>query len=247
MSENKISLKGKVCLVTGANRGIGLEVCRRLAQLGGQVILTCRDKAKGQVAVEVLQKEGLSVDFFSLDVTQDTDVHVAQEYVSQKYGCLDVLINNAGILPDNLKAGEFSDRSILEIELPRFFEAFDTNAMGALRLCRAFVPLMKKNRFGRIVNVSSLVAQLSTMDSGIPAYRISKVALNSITRILADELREFSILVNSVSPGWVKSDMGGPQASDSLSLGAERIVNLAIIPKEGPTGLFFRDGKAIDW
>ncbi len=247
MSSNNQNLVGKVALVTGANRGIGLEVCRQLAQKGARVILTSRDERKGQEAKTLLTKSGLNVDFWVLDVQNDESVRHAREYVEGAFGRLDILINNAGILPDNTTPGIFSDRSILETDFDDILAAFQTNSLGVVRVCREFVPLMKKGGSGRIVNVSSMIAQLATMDSGSPAYRISKVALNAITRILADELKDHHILCNCVSPGWVKTDMGGPNANIPVDQGAAGIVDLACLPDGGATGQFFRNGQVIEW
>jgi len=247
MSKNRISVEKKVALVTGGNRGIGFEVCRQLAVLGARVVLTSRNETKGKEAQTALRKVGVEVDYCRLDVTDDAQIIALKAHVEQHYGRLDILVNNAGILPDNLTPGEFSDRSILDTDRKLFVSAFETNALAVIQLCKAVVPLMKKNRFGRIVNVSSQVAQLTAMDSGIPAYRISKVALNAITRILADELKDYSILCNCVSPGWVKTDMGGPQANLSVEEGAKQIVDLACLADDGPTGTFFRNNQAIEW
>lgn len=237
----------QVALVTGGNRGIGLGVCRQLAQRGVQVILTARGEKQSRSAQKIFKQEGLEVDYQILDVTRPESIAKAAAYVSNKYGRIDVLINNAGILPDNDVPGQFNDRSILDTPAKAFLDAFNTNALGAIEVCRYFVPLMKKNKYGRIVNVSSLVAQLKTMDSGSPAYRISKVALNAVTRILADELRDDGILCNTISPGWVKTEMGGPNANVSIEQASERIIELAMLPAGGPTGAFFRDGKEIEW
>jgi NAD(P)-dependent dehydrogenase (short-subunit alcohol dehydrogenase family) len=237
----------QVALVTGGNRGIGLGVCRQLAQRGMQVILTARSEEQGRSAQQALKQEGVDVDYQVLDVTNPAQIAKVAAYVESRYRRLDVLINNAGILPDNDIPGQFNERSILDTPSTAFQDAFNTNTLGAIEVCRYFVPMMKKNKYGRIVNVSSLVAQLKTMDSGSPAYRISKVALNAVTRILADELRDYGILCNSISPGWVKTEMGGPNANVSIELAAERIIELAMLPTGGPTGAFFRDGKEIEW
>jgi NAD(P)-dependent dehydrogenase (short-subunit alcohol dehydrogenase family) len=237
----------KVALVTGANRGLGLEVCRQLAKAGCKVFLSARDLKKGVEAASLLQQEGFAVESVVIDVTDPVSISKVRDQINAACGRLDILVNNAGILPDNIKPGLFEDRSLLETPLETFEHAMQTNAFGAIQVCQSFVPLMKGSGSGRIVNVSSQVAQLSTMDSGIPAYRLSKVALNAVTRILADELRPLGILCNSVSPGWVRTDMGGPEANLTVEEGAVEIVRLALLPDDGPTGQFFRLGQVIEW
>jgi NAD(P)-dependent dehydrogenase (short-subunit alcohol dehydrogenase family) len=247
MVQSSLELSGKVAVVTGANRGIGLEVCKQLAQLGANVILTSRDPQKGKQAQAALANLGIKVDEHQLDVNNDFSPNSLSKYIEQNYGRLDILVNNAGILPDNSVPGEFSDRSILDTEMSIILDAFQTNSLGVIRVCKALAPLMKKNKWGRIVNVSSMMAQLASMDSGCPAYRISKVALNAITRILADELRDFNIQCNSVSPGWVKTEMGGTNANLNVAKGAEAIVEQVCEADIGSTGRFFRNRKEITW
>ncbi len=237
----------KTALVTGANRGIGFEVCRQLAQSHCLVILGSRDLEKGRKAEELLREQGLHVESLVLDVTDSDSINKAKNTIEERHQRLDILINNAGVLPDNKIPGVFEEGSILQTSLCDFKDAMNTNAFGAIRVCQAFVPMMIRQRSGRIVNVSSQSAQLTTMDSGIPAYRISKLALNGVTRVLADELKDFGILCNSVSPGWVRTDMGGAQADLSVEDGAREIVRLALLGDDGPTGQFFRHRHAISW
>jgi NAD(P)-dependent dehydrogenase (short-subunit alcohol dehydrogenase family) len=237
----------KVAVVTGANRGIGYETCRQLAKADFRVILTARNPDKGVRSAKVLQDEDLDVTFCACDVTDPKSIQELKSFIESQYGRLDVLINNAGILPDNKTPGQFEDTSILETDLSTLSQAMNTNAFSVILLCRYLIPLMKKHSYGRIVNVSSQVAQLSAMDSGIPAYRLSKVALNAITVILADELKGTGILCNCMSPGWVKTEMGGPNASVTPQEGTRDIVWLATLPDDGPTGKFFRQGKQLDW
>jgi NAD(P)-dependent dehydrogenase (short-subunit alcohol dehydrogenase family) len=239
-------LENKVSVVTGGNRGLGFEVCKQLAQLGSRVILTSRNSESGIQAKTALKQVGLVVDYCCVDVCKEADVVHLKEYIQKYYGRLDILINNAGILPDNSAPGVFTDKSILETDLQLILDAFQTNALAVVRVCRELVPLMRKNKSGRIVNVSSLSAQLKSMDSGIPAYRISKVALNAVTRILSDELKGDSIFCNSVSPGWVKTEMGGKEANVTVEDGARQIVNICLL-QDGSSGEFFRNGQAIEW
>ena len=234
----------KVAVVTGANRGLGFETCRQLAKQGIEVILTSRDEAKGKAAAEKLQAEGLDVKFHLLDVTSlDSIEHLAQ-FIRNEFGRLDILVNNAGIALDFVFGPE---GSIFNSKIETLQKTIETNIYAPLLLCQALIPLMKANNYGRVVNVSSGAGQLQDMQTGYPAYRISKTALNAVTRIIANELKETNILVNAVCPGWVKTDMGGPNAPRSLEEGVDTIVWLATLPDDGPTSGFFRDRKPIPW
>jgi len=235
-------------VVTGANRGIGFEISRQLAQRGYAVILTARDPAKGRSATRVLAREGLDVTFHRLDVTDAAGIKRFARHLRRRVGRLDVLVNNAGIYleggyVDNLLLPEsVFDESIDKVRLTMV-----TNLYGPYRLCQALMPLMREGRYGRVVNVSSRSGQLSGMGGREAGYRMSKAALNALTRILAAELPGGQILVNSVSPGWVRSDMGGPKAPKTLAEGADTAVWLATLPKGGPHGGFFRERKPIPW
>ena len=237
----------KVALVTGANRGLGFETCRQLAKKGFKVILTSRNQEKGEQATETLKKEGLDVTFHQLDVTDQSSIEAVKTFVDKSFGRLDVLINNAGIFRD--KGGIASDEnpSVLLGDVDAIQTTFDTNVYGVFRMCKTFVPLMQKNKFGRVVNVSSGMGQLSEMNGGYPGYRLSKTAVNALTRIFSEELKDANILVNSVCPGWVKTDMGGPNATRSIEEGVDTFVWLASLPDGGPSGKFFRDRKVIAW
>lgn len=230
----------RVAVVTGANRGIGLEITRQLAGEGIHVILTSRDEAKGRIAQAELAAEGLDVGFHQLDVTDAQSVGRLQDSVRQEHGRLDILVNNAGVYQDN-------GGGALEMELDTIRRTMETNAYGPLLLCQALVPLMKRHGYGRIVNISSGMGQLSDMGSGRLAYRMSKTALNAVTRVVAAELEGTNILVNSMCPGWVRTDMGGSSAPRSVEQGADTAIWLATLPDDGPTGGFFRDRKAIKW
>jgi NAD(P)-dependent dehydrogenase (short-subunit alcohol dehydrogenase family) len=236
-----------VAVVTGGNRGLGLEICKQLLEKNYKVVLTSRDAEKGIAAVKSLQADRTNLTYFPCDVTNTSTIVDLARFIQTQFGRMDVLVNNAGILPDNQTPGVFEETSLLDTHLDLLQAAMDTNAFGVVRMCQHLVPLMKNNRYGRIVNVSSQVGQLSTMESGLPAYRISKTALNAITVILADELKSWGILVNSVSPGWVKTDMGGQNATLSVKDGVQDILWLATLPSNGPTGQFFRQGKPIEW
>ncbi len=230
----------RFALVTGGNRGIGLEICRQLAARGLNVILASRDPDRGAAAVEALARDGLTLIQRTLDVTRPEQIEAALEFVQSTCGRLDVLVNNAGIYLDE-------QASILDLDLTDFRLTMETNFYGPLMLCRAFAPLMRQQQYGRIVNVSSGYGALSEMGAGAPAYSISKAALNALTCILADELRGGDIKVNAACPGWVHTQMGGPEAPRTPAEGANTIVWLATLPARGSSGGFFRDRRRIPW
>jgi NAD(P)-dependent dehydrogenase (short-subunit alcohol dehydrogenase family) len=244
---NDASGARRVAVVTGANRGIGLEICRQLAQRGYAVILTARDLAKGRAAAKALVAEGLDVAFRQLDVTDAAGIKRLARHLRRKVGRLDVLVNNAGIY---LEGGYVDDRlpeSVFEESIDKVRLTMETNLYGPYQLCQVLIPLMREGGYGRVVNVSSGSGQLTVMRGREAAYRMSKAALNSLTRILAAELPGGQVLVNAMSPGWVKSDMGGPKAPKTLAEGADTAVWLATLPEGGPHGGFFREREAIPW
>lgn len=243
-------MTNKIALVTGANRGIGLETCRQLAQHHIQVILTSRDIAKAQAAVDKLGLDNIVA--HQLDVTDEASIMQTQQWVTEQYGRVDILVNNAGIFPD--VAGSASDAggadsSIFNVSIDKVRAAMETNLYGALRLCQVFIPMMIEQNYGRVVNVSSGMGQLSDMDGCCPGYRTSKTALNAVTRAFAAELKmnQVNVLINSVCPGWVRTDMGGSSADRDVQQGAEGIVWLATLADNSPSGGFFRDKQVIDW
>jgi len=232
----------RVAVVTGGNRGIGLEICRELAARGDlRVILASRDAAKGEAAVKKLQKQSFIVCFAHLDVASENSVKAFADGIEKHYGRCDVLVNNAGVMLDPRGS------RVLDSRVETWRDTFETNLIGPLRLVQLLVPLMKQNGYGRIVNVSSGQGQISDMGAGTPAYRVSKTALNALTRTLAAELKGSGVLVNSMCPGWVKTDMGGASAPRTVEQGADTAVWLATLPDDGPTGGFFRDRKPIPW
>lgn len=231
----------RLAVVTGGNKGIGFEICRELSRKGLRVVLTSRDEAKGRVAIDTLTKEGLDVLYHRLDVTDRESVAALASYLKSEHGRVDVLVNNAGILIDKYTT------SVLKEEEETFRVTMETNFYGALRMCQALVPLMRKGHYGRIVNISSGLGQLAEMGDGVSAYRVSKTALNALTRMVSTATKDDGILVNSMCPGWVRTDMGGPDASRSIEQGAETAVWLAMLPHDGPTGGFFRDKQPIPW
>jgi len=237
----------RIALVTGANRGMGFETCRQLGRLGYTVVLTSRDVEKGRFAADKLLSEGLDVVFHRLDVTDEKSVKEIAAFVEKKFGRLDVLVNNAAIMLHSFSNGDMSGATFFDTDLADIRRTMETNLYGPIRLCRVFVPLMKKNNYGRIVNIGSAMGQLSEMWGGWPGYRISKTAVNALTRILADELKGTNIKVNTANPGWVKTDMGGPHAERPVEEGVKTAVWLATLPDDGPTGGFFKDRQPIQW
>ena len=232
-----------IAVVTGAYRGLGLETCRQLAERGYRVVLTARREAEGQAAAARLADRGLDVRFRPLDVTDTPSVQRLRHKLRDEFGRIDCLVNNAGIFPDPAPGSEAA--SILQADLDTVRLGLETNTLGALRVCQALIPLMEGN--GRVVNVSSGMGQLSEMNGCCPGYRLSKTALNAITRILADELLGTGVKVNTICPGWVRTDMGGPNATLTVEEGARGIVWAATLPDDGPSGGFFRHGEPIDW
>jgi NAD(P)-dependent dehydrogenase (short-subunit alcohol dehydrogenase family) len=228
----------RVALVSGGNRGIGREIARQLAGLGYTVAIGSRDLARGRQAAEEL---GDHVVAFQLDVTDAKSIERCIAAVGEEFGRLDVLVNNAGV------SGGGWSTSAVDIDLDEVREVLDTNLFGAWRLTQAALPLMRRNGYGRVVNISSGMGQLSDMGGHSPSYRVSKTGLNAFTRMLTAELGEENILVNSVCPGWVRTDMGGANASRSVEKGAETPVWLATLPDDGPRGGFFRDRGPIPW
>ena len=237
---NGEAVGGRVALVTGANRGIGLEVTRELARRGFAVILGSRDAASGEEAARSMAAEGGQIIPKRLDVTEQASIDDVRRWAEASFGKLDVLVNNAAILYDSWQRAVGANLKVVR-------EAFETNTLGPWRMCEAFIPLLRRGGHGRIVNVSSESGSLAGMGGGTPAYAVSKVALNALTRMLADELRADRVLVNSVCPGWVATEMGGPDAPRTVLEGAASVVWAATLPDEGPTGGFFRDGEPLPW
>jgi NAD(P)-dependent dehydrogenase (short-subunit alcohol dehydrogenase family) len=231
----------RIAIVTGGNRGIGHEIARQLVKNDVFVVVGARDAAKCEKAVASLKKEGNNVAGFPLDVNDTHSVRRFVEHVEKQHGAPGILVNNAGVYPESTQA------KVVDTPTSIWRETLETNLFGAVRMCREVVPLMTKLRFGRIVNVSSGLGQLQHMGEGSPAYRVSKTALNALTRTLAAEVAGAGILVNSMSPGWVRTDMGGDEAPRSVEEGADTAVWLCLLPSNGPSGQFFRDRKPIPW
>jgi NAD(P)-dependent dehydrogenase (short-subunit alcohol dehydrogenase family) len=229
-----------IALVTGGNRGIGLEICRQLAGLGIKVILGSRDATKGTATARELKGAGLPVEARQLDVSSAKSISECMNWVRNDVGRLDILVNNAGIMIEEGDADPLEELEIIR-------ETMQTNVYGAFLLSRLAVPIMKSRRYGRIVNLSSGMGSLAEMGAGYIAYRLSKAGINVVTRVIAAEAEGMGILVNSVDPGWVRTDMGGRGANRSVEKGAETVTWLATLADNGPTGGFFRDRKAISW
>jgi len=225
----------KIILVTGANRGIGLEICRQLASAGHRVILTARDEEKGRSAAASISGQ---VQFFRVDMADPASFKDVQNYIAGQFGYLDVLINNAGIMSSSLGF----DQAVPD-EIHRVME---TNLFGVIGLTQALLALLQKSSAGRIINISSGMGALNDMAGGYAGYRLSKTALNSFTAVLAADLSATKIRVNSMCPGWVKTDMGGSGAHRPVEKGAETAVWLATAGQI-PNGKFLRDKTVIDW
>ncbi|MFI6918378.1 SDR family oxidoreductase [Nonomuraea spiralis] len=226
----------RICVVTGANRGIGLEVARQLAAAGDTVVLTARDEDKAAKAAA-----GIGGDVLArrLDVADERSAAELARELEESHGRVDVLVNNAAIHYDTWQRAGDADLGVVS-------EALETNLLGAWRVTLALLPLLRRGAHGRIVNVSSELGSLASMGGGTPAYAVSKTALNALTRMLAAELREDGILVNAVCPGWVATDMGGP-GGRPVAEGASSVLWAADLPDGGPTGGFFRDGQPLPW
>lgn len=233
-----------VALVTGANKGIGFEIARQLARQGNTVLLGARDEMKGNAAAHRLRDEGLDVQFIKLDQTNHATIAAAVEQVGRRYGKLDILVNNAGVLIDKGVAPSALDADALR-------QTLETNVVGVAAVTRALLPLLRKAGAARIVNVSSSAGSLGQIAEGgmifAPAYQISKAALNCFTVLLANELKDTPIKVNSACPGWVRTDMGGAEAPGTPEQGADTPVWLATLPAHGPTGGFFNSRKPVPW
>lgn len=230
----------QTALVTGGNKGIGFETCRELAQQGFRVFLGARNQTGAKAACAELAGDGLDVTWLPLDVSDEDSIAQAAEKLQVMIPGLDALVNNAGIYQDN-------EDTALTVSTAKIRDTFTTNTLGPLLLTRALLPLLEKAPAAQVINLSSGMGQLSDMQGASPAYRISKTALNAVTRILAAELKGKGISVNSVCPGWVKTDMGGSQAPRTVQQGADTIVWLATGGAKGATGKFYRDRNVIPW
>jgi NAD(P)-dependent dehydrogenase (short-subunit alcohol dehydrogenase family) len=250
MSEEKVAL-GRVALITGANKGLGLETGRQLGKLGYTVLLGSRDALKGEVAARQLRDDGVDARVVRLDVTKQSDIDAAAAQIESEFGKLDVLVNNAGVM---IEKG-WTKNTTSETTIENLRATFEANLFAVFAVTKAMLPLLKKSEAARVVNVSSILGSVSlqatkgspTYSTKLFAYNASKAALNVLTISLAHELRKTKIKVNSAHPGWVKTDLGGSAAPMSVVEGAKTEVELATLGEEGPTGGFFHDGREIAW
>jgi NAD(P)-dependent dehydrogenase (short-subunit alcohol dehydrogenase family) len=239
----------KIALVTGANKGIGFETARQLAQAGVHVILASRDGAKGNAATQKLKDAGLDVEALTLDVTDSASIAAAVKAVAAKHGRLDILVNNAGV---GIQDGT---TKVSEQKMDTWRKTFDTNVFGLIAVTQGFLPLLEKSDAGRIVNLSSILGSLTLHSDPkspiynfkVAAYNVSKTAVNAWTVQLAYELRDSKIKVNAAHPGHVKTDMGGPTAPMELVDGAKTGVALALIGPDGPNGAYIHMGQKLPW
>jgi NAD(P)-dependent dehydrogenase (short-subunit alcohol dehydrogenase family) len=247
---------GKIAFITGANRGLGFETARELGQADARIIVGSRDPTKGEEAAAKLREKGIAAESLEFDVTNARDHQKAYDYLAEKYGHLDILVNNAGVLkegdasspPSQLKPASAVSAQILR-------ETFETNFFATVGLTQKLLPLIREAPAGRIVNVSSILGSLTLhADPKSPiysfktfAYDASKSALNAFTVHLAHELRDTKIKVNSAHPGWVKTEMGGPNATMEVSEGGKTSAQLATLPDDGPNGGFFHLGEPVPW
>ena len=239
-----------VAVVTGGNRGIGLATCRLLAAAGMRVVLAARDARRGQTAAAALADAG-EVVAAQLDVTQESSCTDFAEWLVRKQGRVDVLVNNAGVHPDpGGYSGKRRGASVFHASQQTLELAMATHVTGPMRLIQLLMPVMRRQGYGRIVNVASTLGQFHSLAGGWPGYRLSKIALNGLTAMVAAELAEEGvegILVNSVCPGWTRTDLGGPHAPRGPEEAADTIVWLATLPEDGPSGGFFQQRKRIPW
>lgn len=234
----------RIAIVTGASRGLGLATSEALAQRGFKVIMAMRSPDKAQKQINALKIKDLDVVVMKLDLSQEKSINDFVERIHKEFGFVDVLVNNAGIMIDSEDGGS---SSLFKTKASTIQKTFATNTLGPFLLTQKIFPLMQQEGYGRVVNVSSGMAQLSEHQTASAAYRISKTALNMVTNLFASEVNGSDICVNSVSPGWVRTDMGGPHADRSLEQGIKGIIWAATLPMGGPNGGFFRDGEPLNW
>ena len=235
----------KVALVTGANKGLGLEIARQLAHEGITVVIGARDAAKGEAAANTLKSEGLDAHFVPLDVTSETHIAALPGYFADKFGRLDILVNNAGVNNASVGGGKETTAQILR-------DVLEANTVAPFAITQALLPLLKAAPAGRIVNHSSILGSITEVGNMSPewlgeAYSSSKAALNMLTAIQAKKLAATKVKVNAAHPGWVKTDMGGESAPLELAEGAKTAVMLALLGDDGETGGFFHAGKRLPW
>ena len=229
----------RIALITGANRGIGFEVSRQLGRLGYTLVLGCRSEARGRTAQETLRAEDIEATCVGLDLADPASIESAAAQVGQDYPHLDVLVNNAAIHYDTWQRASSADLAVVQ-------EAIATNTLGPWRLSMALLPMLRRSRAPRIVNVSSGGGSIASMSGKTPAYSVSKAGLNAVTRMLARDLEGDGILVNAVCPGWTQTEMG-EWGGRAVADGAAGIVWAATLDSSGPSGGFFQDMQPVPW
>lgn len=242
-------------LITGANQGLGLAAARQLGRSGVEVLLGARDAGRGAAAVALLHEQGVDAEVIAIDVTDLASVRAAAARVQDEHGHLDILVNNAGVLPEVTAA----DRVTGPLDLAMFRATFETNVFGAVAVTEAFLPLLRAAPAGRIVNVSSTMGSLADQadpesgyyDTVVPAYQTSKAAINSMTIALSKALAGSTVKVNAVCPGWVQTELGGPENKAAAPMtpeeGAAVVTQMALIDGDGPTGGFFDRNGPVRW
>ena len=244
-------LKNKVALITGANKGLGLEMSRQLGQHGLTILIAARNLDQAKTAASHLENEGIIAHPIALDITDSTQIESAVQQISDSFGKLDVLINNAGVFLD----GDWLTSNASSISIDIIRQTFNTNFFGLVELTQRVLPLILNSPSGRIVNMSSIEGSLTLhadpdsliYDSKPFAYNASKAVVNSFTIHLAHELRNTPVKINSAHPGWVKTELGGEGAMMDITSGAKTGVELAILPNDGPSGGFFHLGEPVAW
>jgi len=244
----------KIAFITGGNRGLGFQTALDLKDEGVKVVIGSRDLAQGEQALKKLKDAGVDADVLQFDITKPADYQAAYNYFDTRYGHLDILVNNAGVAAGKFP-GTGPEHSASEVPSDVLHRVFETNFFAVVALTDTLLPLLKKSTAGRIVNLSSILGSLNLQaDPNSPiyhaksfAYDASKTALNAFTIHLAYELRDTNIKVNSAHPGWVKTDMGGEQATMELSQGGKTSAALATLPADGPTGGYFHLGQPLPW
>ncbi len=239
----------RIALITGANKGIGFETARQLGKQGITVLVGARDEPKGRTAADALRKEGIDAHGVVIDVNNSDSIKKAAALVEREHGRLDILVNNAGVMLHN------EDKSAGNQPLDVWRKTIETNLFGLVATTSTFLPLLRKSDAGRIVNLSSILGSIAhhatpgspTYGNHIPAYNVSKAAVNAFTVQLAYELRDTKIKVNAAHPGWVKTDMGGEDAPMDIADGARTSVALATIGEDGPNGAYIHLGEALPW
>jgi NAD(P)-dependent dehydrogenase (short-subunit alcohol dehydrogenase family) len=242
--------KKKTALITGANKGIGLETARQLGKQDITVLVGARDSSKGKTAADELRKKGIDAHALEIDVSKPESIKKAAAQVERDFGRLDILVNNAGVMTDE------REKKVSEQSLATWRETFETNVFGLIATTEAFLPLLRKSEAGRVVNLSSILGSITfhaTPGSPVyeskdtPAYNVSKSAVNAYTVQLAYELKDTKLKVNAAHPGWVKTDMGGEGAMMEIEDGAKTSVALATLGTDGPNGTFVHLGEPLPW